>query len=130
MLHRRGHVAESRRASEREPGAPFEIVEGRVGRAGGRDRIIDRFARRGNGGDGAHARLHPGHPLHAAGHAARHPRDVSMPAVVEDQDVGHRSRFLEPDPPLRHERPDVRHDVVERDVCALGIAPMPVFDGA
>ena len=94
VLERRRHVAEARRAAERETGALLEVAEFRVRRAG----IGRRGGQRNVHQAGAHAR-HDAHARRGARHALDPRRDElghalhrAADAVVQDEDI-HRYRY-------------------------------------
>ena len=85
----RGHVAETRRAAEREPGAVAQVFCCGVGRATGGYRFGRGIERRRHRRHAAQARLHARHRFHAARNLLGHALHGAMAAVVENQDFGH-----------------------------------------
>ncbi|KPW12471.1 Uncharacterized protein ALO42_05454 [Pseudomonas syringae pv. atrofaciens] len=87
VFQRRGHVAEARRAAQRQAGAVFQVIEGRVQRAAFRNLGGGRFAVGGNGRYGAQPRFHAAQ-FNAAGNLPGHFAGGAVAAVIEDQNVG------------------------------------------
>ena len=112
MLQRRGHVAEARRAAEREARAFLEVAVFAKGRPFFRDRGNVAVDTRRNPRNRAQARLRARHALHAFGNQLGHAPHRAAGAVVEDEDLDH-ACIIAP----RHEGKPGRHSPSRAPDC-------------